>query len=209
VLIMIIYPAGGDGMRKANNLGLSWETVIFGEPTELKLASGHKGYLGFTISVHGRASHSGYPDQGINANSLLLPALVALDKLALPSSKTLGNSTLNIVFIEGGVAANVIPAFAQAWGAVRIAAGSLMEVEDMMVQAVNRTGVEGVKLEFKEGPYGPVHVDCDIEGNVPRTLSPSPGYSSGRHIDGSHVNDDVSTPSHLSLKAETKPNIPP
>ncbi|KAH0542257.1 hypothetical protein FGG08_003379 [Glutinoglossum americanum] len=164
MLFVVGEETGGDGMVVANNLGLSWETVIFGEPTELKLASGHKGILSFTVNAQGKAAHSGYPDLGINANSLLLPALVALDNLVLPSSKTLGDSTLNIGLIEGGVAANVIPAFAQARGMVRIAAGSPEEVKDTIVQAVNRTGVEGVKLEFGAECYGPVHIDSDVEG---------------------------------------------
>jgi acetylornithine deacetylase len=167
-------------MRAVNDLGLSWEAVIFGEPTELKLASGHKGLLDFTLSAQGKASHSGYPDLGINANSLLLPALVALDKLVLPSSEALGNSTLNIGRIEGGVAANVIPAFAQAHGSVRIAAGSPDGVKDMMVQAVKEIGSEGLKLEFGIEDYGPVHVDSDVEGTVKISLYTSWGILASR-----------------------------
>jgi len=157
-------------MRAANKLGLSWETVIFGEPTELKLATGHKGILLFTLSAQGKASHSGYPELGINANSLLLPALLALDRLALPASERLGNSTLNIGRIEGGVAANVIPAQAYAKGSVRIAATTPEEVKDIMLLAVDKTGMEGVKLEFGDECYGPVHLDSDIEGIVIRLL---------------------------------------
>ncbi|KAH0547856.1 hypothetical protein GP486_008403, partial [Trichoglossum hirsutum] len=135
---------GGDGMREANGLGLSWETVIFGEPTELKLASGHKGIVEFTLSAQGRASHSGYPELGINANSLILPALLALDKLDLPSSESLGKSTLNIGRIEGGVAGNVVPAFAKARGSVRVAAKTPDYVKDLMIKAVDGVGVEGL-----------------------------------------------------------------
>lgn len=93
-------------MRRVNDLQLEWKTVIFGEPTELKLASGHKGILIFTVKAHGKAGHSGYPWLGQSANSMLLPALVALQKLELPSSKKYGNSTLNIGQIRGGVAAS-------------------------------------------------------------------------------------------------------
>ena len=57
----------GDGMQAANQLGLSWDTVIFGEPTELKLASGHKGLLILKIKAHGKAAHSGYPELGESA----------------------------------------------------------------------------------------------------------------------------------------------
>ncbi|KAI9776347.1 MAG: hypothetical protein M1839_000427 [Geoglossum umbratile] len=189
LLFVVGEETGGDGMRAANKLGLSWETVIFGEPTELKLATGHKGILLFTLSAQGKASHSGYPELGINANSLLLPVLLALDRLALPASERLGNSTLNIGRIEGGVAANVIPAQAYAQGSVRIAATTPEEVKDIMLLAVDKTGVEGVKLEFGDGCYGPVHLDSDIEGfettpvsygtDVPRLLGTHKRYLYG------------------------------
>lgn len=106
LLFVVGEEIGGDGMRRVNDLQLEWKTVIFGEPTELKLASGHKGILIFTVKAHGKAGHSGYPWLGQSANSMLLPALVALQKLELPSSKKYGNSTLNIGQIRGGVAAS-------------------------------------------------------------------------------------------------------
>jgi acetylornithine deacetylase len=40
LLFVVGEETGGDGMIKANDLDLKWDTVIFGEPTELKLASG-------------------------------------------------------------------------------------------------------------------------------------------------------------------------
>ena len=56
------------GMIKKNDLGLTRESVIFGEPTELRLSLGHKGVLRFNIQTFGKAAHSGYPQLGINAN---------------------------------------------------------------------------------------------------------------------------------------------
>lgn len=93
LLYVVGEETGGRGMRTANKLNISWETVIFGEPTELKLASGHKGLLGLTVKATGKASHSGYPWLGRNANSMLIPALAALDTLELPSSAKYGNSS--------------------------------------------------------------------------------------------------------------------
>ena len=40
MLFVVGEEKDGIGMKKANNLGMEWDTVIFGEPTELKLASG-------------------------------------------------------------------------------------------------------------------------------------------------------------------------
>lgn len=163
----LLYVVGeevtGDGMKAANELNPGWKTVIFGEPTELKLAVGHKGIAEFEIISVGKAAHSGYPQLGINANANLIKALYQLDGLALPISSTLGNSTINIGQIEGGVAANVVPARARAVGSVRIA-GDLMDT----VLAINEVvaSVDGVTIDWAETPhYGPVELDYDVEGN--------------------------------------------
>lgn len=164
LLFVVGEEIGGDGMRKANDLGLSWETVIFGEPTELKLASGHKGNLGFNIKATGKAGHSGYPWLGENANSMLIPALAALDRLELPSSKKYGNTTLNIGKMEGGVAANVIAETAKAQIQIRIADGSAEKIKDIVVDTITKVDAR-IELNFLSKGYGPVDIDTDVEGS--------------------------------------------
>ena len=153
---------GGAGMRAANDLGLSWETVIFGEPTELKLASGHKGVLGFTVRAKGKAGHSGYPELGKNANNILVKALAALDEIQLPWSEKYGNTTINLGRIEGGVAANVIAEDAFAIFSVRIATDDLDSIKEQVEQTVRKASPE-VEIEFTYG-MGPVPIDHDIKG---------------------------------------------
>jgi acetylornithine deacetylase len=153
---------GGDGMKKANSLGLAWETVIFGEPTELKLASGHKGIMSVDISAKGKAGHSGYPELGRSANAMLIPSLAALLKVELPSSEKYGNTTLNIGLVEGGVAANVIPEDARAKIAIRVAGGTPETLEKMLLDAIN-SGGEELDVEIHYG-YGPVSMDTDVDG---------------------------------------------
>ena len=58
-------------MRAANALGLVWQAAIFGEPTENRLAVGHKGILQFAVLATGTAAHSGYPHLGVSAVSRL------------------------------------------------------------------------------------------------------------------------------------------
>ena len=144
---------GGDGMRRVNDLGMEWQTVIFGEPTELKLATGHKGILIFTLKAHGKAGHSGYPWLGQNANDMLVPALVALQKMELPSSEKYGNSTINIGLISGGVAANVIAEEAHAMIGIRIAAGCPGTVKKLLSDTIKAVD-EHLELDFSDGSYG-------------------------------------------------------
>ncbi|KAF3912105.1 Aminoacylase-1 [Orbilia brochopaga] len=162
LLFVVGEETTGDGMRHMNTLDMAWDAVIFGEPTELKLAVGHKGLAMLTVEAKGRASHSGYPNLGINANSHLINALYKLDHLKLPSSELLGNTTLNVGIMNGGVAANVIPAFASAEVAIRIAAKTFQEVKDIVEGALK--GVEGVEATWKQPYYDPVICDHDIEG---------------------------------------------
>ncbi|KAI1032541.1 hypothetical protein LB503_012647 [Fusarium chuoi] len=154
LLFVVGEETGGPGMGNVNDLGLSWESVIFGEPTELKLARGHKGGLGFTIKANGKAGHSGYPETGSNAIDSL--------KVELPGSKEFGNSTLNVGRIEGGVAGNVIPASAYATGGVRVAGGTPEGIRDLIRQAVKGSDPSLV-VEFSYG-IGPVPTDYDVDG---------------------------------------------
>lgn len=123
LLFVVGEENSGSGMREASQyLGVNWDVAIFGEPTENKLGVGHKGILLFDIEVFGRSSHSGYPELGVSATEILVPILADLQKLEFPRSDLLGPSTLNIGKIEAGVAANVIPAYAKATIAIRVAA---------------------------------------------------------------------------------------
>lgn len=162
LLFVVGEEHGGAGMRAANDLGLSWETVIFGEPTELKLASGHKGGLGFTIHAKGKAGHSGYPELGKNANDILVRALTALDGLELPWSERYGNTTINLGTINGGVAANVIAEDANATLSVRVAAESPESIRKLIETAIYKASPE-VEIDFTAG-IGPVPIDHDIPG---------------------------------------------
>ncbi|KAK7432926.1 hypothetical protein QQZ08_000397 [Neonectria magnoliae] len=162
LLYVVGEERGGLGMRQVNELGLSWESVIFGEPTELKLARGHKGGLGFTITAKGKAGHSGYPETGTNAIDSLTHGLAALQRLELPWSEDFGNSTLNIGKIEGGVAGNVIPADAYAIGGVRVAAGTPESLKKLIETAVLRSD-PNLEVEFTYG-IGPVPIDYDCDG---------------------------------------------
>lgn len=123
MLFVVGEETEGFGMREVSkSLGASWDTAIFGEPTENKLGVGHKGIALFQVIVDGKASHSGYPELGVSATDILVPILYNLQQLDLPRSDLLGPSTLNIGQIDAGVAFNVIPAHAKASIAIRLAA---------------------------------------------------------------------------------------
>jgi acetylornithine deacetylase/succinyl-diaminopimelate desuccinylase-like protein len=160
LLFVVGEEKGGPGMLAVNKMDLTWETVIFGEPTESKLAVGHKGHYVFELFVEGIAAHSGYPDEGRSANSVLVSLLEELKAIEYPASRILGSSTFHCGKIEGGAAYNVLAADAYALCSVRIA-GSLEIVEKQVLDATSRH--PGVTLKKIFG-YPETHLDHDIEG---------------------------------------------
>ncbi len=164
LLFVVGEEVDGDGMLKANELGLQWESVIFGEPTEGKLPRGHKGVLNVNIKATGRAAHSGYPELGDSAPEKLLAGLEAIrHKLELPRSEVLGETTMNIGRIDGGVAANVIPFHAEAQVLFRVASGTVEELQKKISDTLHSTGYE-FELAYKDNAAGPVTLDCDVPG---------------------------------------------
>ncbi|KAL5345601.1 hypothetical protein ACLOAV_009355 [Pseudogymnoascus australis] len=163
MMFVVGEEVNGAGMLKANELGLSWETVIFGEPTELKLASGHKGIMKFRLDAHGKGSHSGYPEVGRNANEMLIHALAELANVDWPRSERFGNTTYNIGRMDGGVADNVIAADAYALVSVRVADGD-PEVLQRAISDALAAAAPDVKITYAPGAYGPVPINHDVEG---------------------------------------------
>jgi len=109
------------GAKAANELGGQTNFIIVGEPTENKLARGHKGIVSFTLTASGRACHSGFPELGESAIDKLLDLLAILRQIDFGSDPELGKSTMNIGKIAAGQAHNIIPDHAQATISIRAA----------------------------------------------------------------------------------------
>ncbi|EKG14619.1 ArgE/DapE/ACY1/CPG2/YscS conserved site [Macrophomina phaseolina MS6] len=181
LLFVVGEEVSGDGMRTFSDSPLNprnYSAVIFGEPTENKLVSGHKGTIGFQVHVTGKAAHSGYPWLGISANNVLISLLGRLleleagkvDGAALPWSEKYGNTTLNVGTVFGGVAGNVVAEKANSTITGRLAGGSPYEVEREIEKALapivdeaEKAGAS-VELVFRNAGYGPVDASCDVEG---------------------------------------------
>lgn len=61
LLFVVAEEKGGDGMRFfSDNKPTNYSAIVFGEPTEGKLAAGHKGIMSLNINITGKAAHSGW-----------------------------------------------------------------------------------------------------------------------------------------------------
>jgi acetylornithine deacetylase len=181
--VMLLFVVGeegpGDGMRYFSNETHhlhpppEFESAIFGEPTENKLACGHKGGLFGYIEARGTAGHSGYPWLGKSANELLIRALAEMLTTDLGSSDKFGNTTVNVGKFDGGIAANVIPEYARADVAIRIAIGPEDKGADFVADRVQSIldGIDPDAFNFVYSHrYGVVETNCDVEGEAPRAI---------------------------------------
>ncbi|KAI0970472.1 Zn-dependent exopeptidase [Xylaria arbuscula] len=173
--VMLLYVVGeertGDGMRYFSETlshldpPPNLKAAIFGEPTEGKLACGHKGFFGCTITAHGKAGHSGYPWLGKSATELLIRGLVKILDTELGSSEGFGNTTVNVGHIEGGVALNVIPEVAVAKIAGRVAIGPENDggkiVVGRVLDVLKQVDEDAFEVECNNG-YGVVECACDV-----------------------------------------------
>lgn len=114
LLFQVGEETGGDGAQASNVLEPKGRVLINGEPTENRLSIGQKGAVCLQLTAIGKAAHSAYPEEGDSATERLLDGLARIRALPLPSDRTLGDTTLNIGLLAGGVAPNVIPAQASA-----------------------------------------------------------------------------------------------
>jgi acetylornithine deacetylase len=88
--------------------------LVNGEPTESLLALGTKGAMRVIVRTAGQAAHSAYPHLGHSATRDLVQLLAELDSLELPRDELLGETTVNIGRLSGGVADNVVAPSAEA-----------------------------------------------------------------------------------------------
>jgi len=128
-----------DGAHAANDAyqrGLVPPTsraLINGEPTESRLALGTKGAVRMTVRTSGRAVHSAYPQLGASATLGLVRLLAEIETIELPRDPVLGETTVNIGMLSGGIADNVVAPWAEA----RLMARLVGPVDDV-VTAVKR-----------------------------------------------------------------------
>lgn len=114
LLFVVGEETGSDGARAAAALEPKGRFLINGEPTENRLVTASKGLLHVQLRATGRAAHSAYPREGRSAILTLLDTIGRIRHMPLPFDPVLGESTLNIGMLKGGVAPNVIPADAEA-----------------------------------------------------------------------------------------------
>jgi acetylornithine deacetylase len=90
--------------------------VIVGEPTSMRVLSGHKGISTFVVIVEGREAHSSQVQQGVSAVMEALPLLQLVADMAREAEAkadastpfTPPQATMTVGMVEGGTAVNIL-----------------------------------------------------------------------------------------------------
>lgn len=90
--------------------------VIVGEPTSMRVLSGHKGIATFTVTVEGREAHSSQTQQGVSAIMEALPLMQLVAQMARDAEAradraapfTPPQTTMTVGLVEGGTATNIL-----------------------------------------------------------------------------------------------------
>lgn len=90
---------------------------LVGEPTSMRIATGHKGKLALRATCRGRAAHSALAPDGLNAIHLACELVQGLRDLqaelashgACDSSYGVSHTTVHVGRLDGGVAPNIVP----------------------------------------------------------------------------------------------------
>lgn len=184
------------GAKVANEQANGCKFLINGEPTENRVAVASKGALRVEITASGRMAHSAYPELGESAIDKLVEALHRLRAMKLPSDPEVGPCTMNIGFIEGGRAPNVISDKARALLLYRLVGPSQQLREDIVNAVGNLAKVEFtleipfVRLRTFEGlPTMVAAFTTDIPAlsNWGQPLLLGPGSILVAHTEGEYV----------------------
>lgn len=116
--VMLVLTAGEEtGAEGAKSLiglksrQLPVSALLVGEPTSNRLVIGHKGALWLKASTSGVAAHGSMPERGDNAIYKAADAIQRIRNFKVEPgfSALLGNSTLSVGTIQGGMNVNSVP----------------------------------------------------------------------------------------------------
>ena len=133
-----------DGAHAANAWPTTSRALINGEPTESTLAVGTKGALRLVFRAEGVAAHSAYPHLGRSAIHTLLDVIRDVRALEFPSDSVLGDTTLNVGVVAGGVADNVVAAEAHARVMIRLVSDADAVLAQVREAARDRVEIQEV-----------------------------------------------------------------
>jgi len=124
--------------------------MVIGEPTANRVFTAEKGLLWLTVKTSGKTAHGSMPHLGVNAIRHMTRLLQALEHEHIPyqAHALLGNFTMNVGTITGGVKTNVVPDACQVTIDMRTVIGQdHQELIDAVQQLIDRLCAEDATFQ--------------------------------------------------------------
>jgi succinyl-diaminopimelate desuccinylase len=140
------------GMHHFHKDPVVTDYAVIGEPTDVRVCTGHRGVARVTLTTHGAAGHTGvieHPDNAIQKMAVLVRALGELDKeVRTRSHPAVGASSITVSMIKGGIAPNIVPSECTVQIDRRTLPGETQESVMAEIEACLRTAAEAEHIEY-------------------------------------------------------------
>lgn len=147
------------------------DAAIVVEPTDLRVAVAHRGFVGFELETTGVAAHGSRPDLGVDAIARMGPIIVALAELdeRLQSGRRdalVGPASLHSSLIEGGQELSSFPARCVLTGERRTIPGETVAEVEQELRAI--AGDAALRIIASRDPLSaqPDHPFVELVGRV-------------------------------------------
>lgn len=128
----------------------SGSLLLIGEPTGCKLGVAQKGCIWAQLNISGKTSHGAYPEEGYNAVEYGMKIVCRIKKwVTAYEHRLLGTATAQVTMIQGGIAPNMTPDFAEILLDIRIVPGISAEDVEKKIKKICREEVEETNGEVK------------------------------------------------------------
>lgn len=128
----------------------SGSLLLIGEPTGCKLGVAQKGCIWAQLNISGKTSHGAYPEEGYNAVEYGMKIVRRIKKWVTEyEHQLLGTATAQVTMIQGGIAPNMTPDFAEILLDIRIVPGISAEDVEKKIKKICREEVEETNGEVK------------------------------------------------------------
>ena len=120
---------------------LQADAAIVTEPTDMRVAVAHRGFVHLEIETTGRAAHGSRPDLGIDAIAKMGRVLVGVEELdrrlrASPTHPYLGSGSVHASLVEGGQEYSSYPARCVVQAERRTIPGESVELAEREIQEI-------------------------------------------------------------------------
>ena len=128
----------------------SGSLLLIGEPTGCKLGVAQKGCIWAQLNISGKTSHGAYPEEGYNAVEYGMKIVHRIKKWVTEyEHRLLGTATAQVTMIQGGIAPNMTPDFAEILLDIRIVPGISAEDVEKKIKKICWEEVEETNGEVK------------------------------------------------------------